>query len=181
MKKFLTPEQVKIFLDAFEKKIGRKTILIDLDGVVADFETSATKYANDTGITFKEFSDQKIYSNLPGFYLGLDLVPGAKEIIMKLDKFYDIIFVSAPSWNNTNCFTEKRVWIEKHFGSWAAKKMDLSFHKGHYMGHYLIDDRTKYGAGDFIGQHIMFGTDPFKTWEEIDSYFFSDDFIDRLV
>lgn len=177
MKNILTPEQIQLFLNAFEKKIGKKTILIDIDGVIADFEASATKHATEMGITFQEFADQKIYRNLPGFYLGLDLIPGAKETIMKLDKVYDIIFVSAPSWGNIHCFTEKRVWIEKHFGRWAAKKMDLSFHKGHYFGHYLIDDRTKYGAGDFMGEHIMFGTDPFKTWKEIDNYFFSKDFL----
>ena len=48
--------------------------------------------------------------------------------------------------------------------------MDLSFRKGHYMGHFLIDDRTKYGAGEFIGEHIMFGTEPFKTWKEVLEY-----------
>ena len=170
MKNYLSTETIKIVLDAFEKKVGKKTLLIDLDGVIADFEISAMKHASEMGITFKEFADQKIYRNLPGFYLGLDLIPGAWETIMKLDKVYDIIFVSAPSWGNIHCFTEKRVWMERHFGSWANKKMDLSFHKGHYIGHYLIDDRTKYGAGEFIGEHIVFGTEPFQGWEEVEKY-----------
>ncbi len=54
MKNILTPEQVKIFLDAFEKKIGKKTLLIDMDGVVADFEPMAQFHSDRLGVTFKE-------------------------------------------------------------------------------------------------------------------------------
>jgi len=169
MKNILTEEQIKAFLDAFEQKIGKKTLLIDLDGVVADFDASAEKWGRDIGISAQEFKDKKMYRQ-QSFYLELELMPGAKDAIQKLDSVYEIAFVSAPSWDNPHSFTEKRIWIEKHFGQWGRKRMDLSFRKGHYMGHYLIDDRTKYGAGDFMGEHIMFGTDPFKTWSEVTEY-----------
>lgn len=177
MKNFLTEEQIKIFLDALEKKVGKKTLLCDLDGVVADFEPMADFHAEKLGITRKEFTDRKLYRDIKGFYLDLEMIPGAKEALERLDKIYDIIYVSAPSWGNVHCFTEKRLWVEKHLGKMAEKKMDLSFHKGHYFGHYLIDDRTKYGAGDFIGQHIMFGKDPFSTWPEVEHYLASNDFL----
>ncbi len=170
MKKFLTPEQIKTFLDAWEKKIGRKTILVDMDGVIALFDSNVEKHCKILGVTPEEFKDKKMYRNIPEFYLELELMPDAKESIMILDSKYDIIFVSAPSWNNIESFSAKRVWVEKHFGEWSHKRMDLSFHKGHYIGHYLIDDRTKYGAGEFIGEHIMFGTEPFMTWKEVTNY-----------
>lgn len=170
MKNFLTKEQIQVFLDALEKKVGKKTLIFDLDGVVADFDDAAEYWANQLEVTVDLFKDKKMYRNIPEFYLELGLIEGAKESIMKLDTVYDIIFVSAPSWKNINSFSAKRIWIEKHFGEWAEKRMDLSFHKGHYMGHYIIDDRQKYGAGDFIGEHIMFGTEPFKTWKEITNY-----------
>lgn len=170
MKNLLSKEQIKDFLDAFEKKVGRKTAIFDLDGVVADWEPLAIEHSKRLGVSVEEFKDKKLYRNIQGFYYDLELIPGAKESIMKLDEVYDIIFVSAPSWGNIHCFTEKRMWIEKHFGKWAEKKMDLSFHKGHYIGHYLIDDRTKYGAGEFIGEHIMFGTTPFENWEKVTNY-----------
>lgn len=169
MKGILTNEQIKIFLDAFEKKVGRKTLLIDLDGVVADFETAAELWGRNIGISSQEFKDKKMYRQ-PNFYLELELMPGAKETIQKLDSQYEISFVSAPSWDNPSSFTEKRIWIERHFGQWGRKRMDLSFRKGHYFGHYLIDDRLKYGAGDFMGEHIMFGTEPFNTWVEVEKY-----------
>ena len=170
MKNHLTPEQRQTFLDALEKKVGRKIIILDCDGVIAQFIPTAEKWAKKMGVTLEEFTDQKLYRGIQGFYLELDLMPGAKEAIKKLDKVYDIIIVSAPSWGNIHCFTEKRIWIEKHFGEWATKRMDLSFHKGHYMGHYIIDDRTKYGVDEFIGEHLQFGTKPFENWDIILSY-----------
>jgi 5'(3')-deoxyribonucleotidase len=170
MKNILSKEQIQTFLDAWEKKVGKKTLIFDIDGVVADWEKTAKIWSNQLGVSIDDFTNNKLYRDIPKFYLELELIPDAKESIMQLDEFYDIIFVSAPSWGNTHCFTEKRLWIEKHFGEWAEKKMDLSFHKGHYIGHYLVDDRTKYGAGEFIGEHIMFGTEPFQTWKEVTNY-----------
>lgn len=169
MKNILEPEVLKAFLDALEKKDGKKTIFFDLDGVVADFDEAAIRWGEKVGINGEEFKKKKLYRQ-EGFYADLNLMDGAKEAIEKLDTVYNVAFVSAPSWDNPFSFTEKRIWIEKHFGTWARKKMDLSFRKGHYIGHYLIDDRTKYGAADFIGEHIMFGTEPFKTWKEVTDY-----------
>lgn len=169
MKNILTQEQINSFLDALEKKVGRKTLFVDLDGVVADFDSGAEKWGRGIGITGEEFKEKKMYRQ-KHFYLDLELMPGAKETIKKLDEKYEIVFLSAPSWGNVDSFTEKRLWIEKYFGDWGKKRMDLSFRKGHYMGHYLIDDRLKYGAGDFIGEHIMFGTNPFETWAEVEKY-----------
>lgn len=169
MKQHLTEDQRKEFLAALEKKIGKKLLLIDMDGVVADFDGLAEKWAREAGITTQEFKDKKLYRQ-PNFYLDLELIPEAKESIEKLDAVYEISFLSAPSWGNPESFTEKRLWIEKHFGAWGKKRMDLSFRKGLYMGHYLIDDRTKYGAAEFIGEHLMFGTEPFSTWAEIENY-----------
>jgi len=170
LRAFMSEGQVKVLLDAFERKVGRKTLLIDLDGVVADWEPAAIEHAKQLGVSIEEFKEKKLYRGIKGFYLSLGLITGAKEAIMILDKHYDIIFVSAPSWGNIHCFTEKRIWMENNFGEWAEKKMDLSFHKGHYIGHFLIDDRTKYGAGEFIGEHIMFGNDKFPNWVSVLKY-----------
>ena len=38
------------------------------------------------------------------------------------------------------------------------------------MGHYLIDDRVKYGASDFIGEHLMFGDENYPDWDSILKY-----------
>jgi hypothetical protein len=38
------------------------------------------------------------------------------------------------------------------------------------MGDYLVDDRTKNGAGDFTGELIQFGTDKFPDWHSVVNY-----------
>ncbi len=169
MKNFLELEQKQIFLNALEKKIGKKLMFIDMDGVVADFDAGAEKWAQDLGITAQEFKDKKMYRQ-PKFYYEFELIPGAKEAIEQLSINYEIRFLSAPSWDNPHSFTEKRLWVEEKFGSWARKRMDLTFRKDLSMGHYLIDDRLKYGAGDFIGEHIMFGSEQFPTWVKVVQY-----------
>jgi 5'(3')-deoxyribonucleotidase len=170
MLKELNVDIKSVFLRALTDANGQEIVFVDMDGVVADFDKTATIWAERMGITPQEFKDNKHYRQ-PKFYAELELIPGAKEAVMELGRFYDVRFLSAPSWGNPDSFTEKRIWIEKHFGEFAHKKMDLTFRKDLAMGHYLIDDRTKYGAGKFIGKHIQFGIDPFHTWDDVIKFF----------
>lgn len=169
IRKYISEDIRLIIMNALrEAHEGREVIFVDMDGVVADFVTKATEEAEKMGLTFQEFADRSEYRYIEGFYRDLPLIPGAKEAIQKLEESgkYDLCFVSAPSWGNISCFSDKRIWAEKHFPSFY-KKMDLSFHKGHYMGHYLIDDRVKYGAGEFMGEHIMFGDENYPNWDAV--------------
>ncbi len=170
IKQYLDKETIDSIMQAIKKAHnGKELVWVDMDGVVADFEPKATKVAEEMGLTFREFADQKKYRHIPGFYRDLPLLPGAKDAILELDGCgkYEVNFLSAPSWGNESCFTDKRIWMRENFGKVFDKRMDLSFHKGHYLGHYLIDDRTKYGAGDFIGEHIHFGTLQYPDWNAV--------------
>lgn len=169
MKNFLTEEQIKIFLDALEKKIGRKICFIDMDGTIAAFKKEAEIWAKNEGITTKEFIDQKMYRQRY-FYSGLELIDNAKEAVNKLSEVYEIRFLSAPSWESPYSFTEKRIWIEEKFGDFATNKMDLTRRKDLSMGHFLVDDRLEYGAVDFIGEHIMYGSEQFPDWDSVLRY-----------
>jgi 5'-nucleotidase len=170
IKGYLDQETYDAIMSALRKAHnGKEVMWVDMDGVVADFEPKATAEAAKMQLTFKQFADQKQYRHIEGFYRDLPLIPGAKEAILELDACgkYEINFLSAPSWGNESCFTDKRIWIKENFGTDFDKRMDLSFHKGHYLGHYLIDDRTKYGAGDFIGEHLQFGNSEYPNWDSI--------------
>jgi len=169
IKEYLSQKEIDVFLNALSMAhSGKEVVWIDMDGVVADFVPMAIETSKKMGITFQQFVDQKKYRNFAGFYRDLPLIPGAQEAIKKLEDSgkYELCFVSACSWGNISCFSDKRMWVEKHFPTFY-KKMDLSYHKGHYMGHYLIDDRTKYGAGDFMGEHIMFGNEEYPDWDAV--------------
>jgi 5'-nucleotidase len=170
IKKYISEDvRLKIMQALKEAYSGKEWIFVDMDGVVADFESKATIEAAKMQLTFQQFAEQKQYRYIDGFYRDLPLIPGAKEAILELDACgkYEINFLSAPSWGNESCFTDKRIWTNENFGARFEKRMDLSFHKGHYLGHYLIDDRTKYGAGDFIGEHLQFGNSEYPNWDSI--------------
>ncbi|MHA1482451.1 MAG: hypothetical protein ACTSQA_03305 [Candidatus Heimdallarchaeaceae archaeon] len=172
IKGYVDQSVIDTVLDALKKAHNGKEVLwIDMDGVVADFVPKATEEAEKLGITFQEFVDQFLYRDVEGFFRNLPLIPGAQEAIKKLEESgkFEIGFVSACSWGNISCFSDKRIWAEEKFPTFY-KKMDLSYHKGHYMGHYLIDDRDKYGAKYFIGEHIKFGDENYPGWDAVLDY-----------
>lgn len=52
------------------------------------------------------------------------------------------------------------------------KRLILTHHKNLNKGDYLIDDRTKNGAGEFEGKLIQFGTEEYPDWKSVLAYFF---------
>ena len=60
--------------------------------------------------------------------------------------------------------------VKKYLGEVAYKRLILSHHKNLNIGDFLIDDRTKNGAGEFKGELIQFGTDKFPNWSVVKRY-----------
>ncbi len=147
----------KYFTFTYFHKKNRQTVFIDLDGVIADYE----KHKN---ITTEE------ERQLKGFFENLPIIDGSYEAISKLSEKYEIFFLSTAPWSNIHAPSEKRVWIEKHFGDLAFKKLILSHYKGLSKGDYLIDDRLLNGVTEFEGEHIHFGTDKYPNWEAVLKY-----------
>ena len=147
----------------------RELIFIDMDGVLADAEARMKEWSDKLGLTTKELFDKKLY-HMPGFYLDLPLINGAKESFEKLSKKYEVYILTAPSWENPSCYTDKRLWVEKYLGEPAYKRLIISNDKSLFSGRALIDDRTKYGVTKFKGEHIHFGTEKFPDWNSVLEY-----------
>jgi 5'(3')-deoxyribonucleotidase len=69
------------------------------------------------------------------------------------------------------------MWLEDYFGDLFHKKMFVTHRKDLLLGDYLIDDRTKNGAGEFSGEHLQFGVNyednkvgPYPDWNSILDY-----------
>lgn len=135
-----------------------KTILIDMDDVACDFSGSFKKH-----ITPEILYPQSQW----GFFLNLDPMPDAIEVINLLMTKYNVYILTRPSVMNPLCYTEKRVWIEKYFGLEFCKKLIICYDKSMVKGDYLIDDNIHEG---FEGEHIHFGTDRFKNWNDVKKY-----------
>ena len=83
---------------------------------------------------------------------------------------YDTYILSTAPWENPSAWSDKLLWVKKNLGNAAYKRLILSHHKNLNAGKFLIDDRTKNGAGEFGGEHIHFGTDKFPDWKTVVHY-----------
>ena len=147
----------------------RELIFIDMDGVLADMESGMKAWSDKFGIPVKELFDKDFY-HTPGFYRDLPPIPGACAAFNRIAKKYEVYILTAPSWENPSCYTDKRLWVEKYLGNAAYKRLIITNDKSLFTGKALIDDRTKYGVTKFKGEHIHFNTGKFPDWNSVLDY-----------
>jgi 5'-nucleotidase len=147
-------------------------LYVDMDGVIADFDAVISKYNPAVDTSRGEFRDavDEICEANTRIFLEIEPIPGGIEAVNILKDHYDIYFLSTPMWNVPDSFGDKRIWLEKHFGSFAHKRLILTHRKDLNLGKYLIDDRKTNGSEAFTGEHIHFGTDQFPTWDSVLKY-----------
>lgn len=148
----------------------KKILYVDMDGVVADFDKSIDEHIERLELAYETPDERskivdQICEDHPDFFNDLEPIKGAVEAVTKLFDLYDVYFLSSPMWWVPNSFIGKRIWIEKHFGEIATKRLILTHHKNLNIGDYLVDDRLKNGVVDFKGVHIHFGTEMFPNWD----------------
>ena len=140
-----------------------KIIYIDMDGVLADFQ------AGVDSLTEGQLSKYKKPTLIPEFFINLPTVKGAKEAVETLANKYDLFVLSTAPWNNPQAWSEKRIWLDKHFPEFK-RRLILSHRKDLLRGDFLIDDREVNGVSGFQGEHIHFGQPPFRGWEQVLNY-----------
>ncbi len=152
-------------------------ILVDQDGVIADFERGFLDEwrRRDLSAPFVPIQDRRSFyvkdqypAELradveaiyfaPGFYRSLPPVPGAIGALKTLVQMgHDVRICTAPLSKYENCILEKYEWVEKHLGRDFTKRVILSKDKTLIRGSFLIDDRPEIEAsGDAEWEHIIF-------------------------
>jgi len=142
-----------------------KTLYIDMDNVLVDFPTGIARITNAQRNEFEGRLDE-----VPGIFSLMDPMDGAVTSFNKLADIFDTYILSTAPWENHTAWSDKLIWVKKHLGEKAHKRLILSHHKNLNSGDYLIDDRLKNGADKFPGEHIHFGTDRFPNWETVCKY-----------
>lgn len=145
----------------------RKIIYVDMDDVLCAY----TK-AFDNALKLKPAI--RFPQSQYGFFRNLAPVTGGIETVKLLDaqNIFDVYILTAPSVYNPLCYTEKRMWIEDHFGFDMVKKLIISPNKGLNKGDYLIDDHEAgRGQENFTGQLLHFGANKYPGWGEVLEYF----------
>lgn len=140
-------------------------LLIDSDGVVADFDKAL--YATNLGVD--EFKHKA------GTYLWLPIMNGAKDalaFLKSLDDNGDIkvwIVTKTPS-GCPYAYTEKVLWYRQHF-PWLEDRIILTHDKS-LIGtenDFLVDDRPEKGnVKNFRGEfYHFFPTTPVVCWQDV--------------
>ena len=148
-----------------------RKLFFDMDGVLVDFQSGIDKLSDETKKEYEGRLDE-----VPGIFSLMDPMPGAIEAVKQLSECYDVYILSTAPWKNPSAWSDKIVWITKHFGDMFKKRVILTHCKHLVDGDYLVDDRAKNGASEFPGKWIQFGSKNYPGWEEVVQYLISENF-----
>ncbi len=98
-------------------------------------------------------------------------VSTAVKAFRKLSESYDCYVLASAAYNKPEEWAEAVRWTEEHLGVHGWNKVILSNRKDLIYGDYLIDRDTRNGISDFMGTVIEFGSESFKSWEDVLTYF----------
>ena len=133
--------------------MNKYRIFIDMDGVIADFESAAEAEALVKGVT--KLSRPDLFVN----YRALGVIDGAIEAVAKLNADHEVFIASTPPWTRPEVWGHKREWIGEHF-PYLKRKIILTHRKDLLIGDILIDDSRYRGQPDFQGEWFWFN----KNW-----------------
>ena len=162
----------------------KKILYIDMDNVLVDFRTGIARLTPEQIAEHESRAGRDAEGNLrdlddvPGIFALMDPIPGAVDAVHALSPHFDIYVLSTAPWNNPTAWSDKLMWIKRHFGESESsplhKRLILSHHKNLNDGHFLVDDRVKHGAAEFgsrpHSEHIYFGQPGFEDWDAITRY-----------
>tara|TARA_Y100000768_G_scaffold225351_1_gene170155 strand:+ start:3119 stop:3574 length:456 start_codon:yes stop_codon:yes gene_type:complete len=148
----------------------KKTLYIDMDGVLVDFSSGIKKLSKEMQ---KKYLNR--YDDAPGIFALMEPLKGAVDAFNILTKNFDVYILTSSPWKNNTALQNKKEWVEKYLGEKAEKRIIFSHHKNLNKGDYLIDDRTSNGVLDFEGEHIHFGSSKFSNWVDILDYLIKED------
>ena len=143
----------------------KKIVYVDMDNVLVDFPSGIARLDEETRSQYEGDLDE-----VPNIFSMMDPLEGAIEGFNKISEHYDTYILSTAPWENPSAWSDKLVWVKKYLGDSAYKRLILSHNKNLNRGDYLIDDRTKNGAGDFEGELIRFGSSTFPDWGTVTAY-----------
>ena len=139
--------------------MNKYRIFIDMDGVIADFESEAEAEALVKGVT--KLSRPDLFVN----YRALGVIDGAIEAVAKLNADHEVFIASTPPWSRPEVWGHKREWIGEHFPD-LKRRIILTHRKDLLIGDILIDDSRFRGQPDFKGEWFWFNKNwNNKNWE----------------
>jgi 5'(3')-deoxyribonucleotidase len=142
-----------------------KLLYVDMDNVLVDFPSGVARLDAETRRAYEGRLDE-----VPGIFALMDPLPGAVAAFTRLAQSFDAYVLSTAPWENPSAWSDKLLWVQRHLGPVARKRLILTHHKDLNAGDFLVDDRLKNGAERFGGEHLHFGTERFPDWPAVLAY-----------
>lgn len=123
--------------------------------------------------------DRQEHRERPIIYVSIDTLRDARGNQMSsamkafryLFEHYAMYIVAPSPAYDPEYIAEVMRWAEDVVNVPAWQHLVFTNRKDLIYGDYLIDPSDEYGAADFMGTLIKFGSETFKTWEEIIEFF----------
>lgn len=157
--------------------MNKKIILVDMDDVLADFESRflenwrkkfprhpyvpleerETFYLEDSYPNGLKKEVESIFS-APGFFENLNIISGAKEALAKMEALgHQVLICTSPVSRYENCILEKYHWVSKNLGYEWTRKVIMTKDKTLVFGDILIDDKPEHiGLLKPAWKHVLF-------------------------
>jgi len=143
----------------------KKILYVDMDDVLVEFKSALPKLSKKT---LQQYEGK--YYKAPGIFGLMDPMQDAVESFQSLSEKFETYILSTSPWENPSAWSDKLLWVKKYLGQAAHKRLILTHHKNLNVGDFLVDDRTHNGAGNFKGEHILFGSTEFPNWRAVVPY-----------
>jgi 5'-nucleotidase len=146
----------------------RKTIAIDMDGVIADTVLQfITWYEREFGERIEKEAFDGVpeseglpngtvrkFVYMPGFFRTVPVMEGAKEAVLELMKYFDIYIVSAAV-EFPQSLPEKYEWLQENFPFISWRNIIFCGDKSIIGTDYMIDDHVK-NLDSYKGTAVLF-------------------------
>lgn len=149
----------------------KPTILVDMDGPLADFdvhffqrcasegwtldctvEAQRHRFATDHIPNRRERDAARAMVDTPGWFRDLPVTPGAQDGLRGLAEFAEVWICTKPLEANGTCRDDKAAWLAEHFGDEWVQRLILAPDKSMVRGDVLLDDAPKpewFGRADW--------------------------------
>ena len=91
-----------------------------------------------------------------------------QKAFRRLIETYDVHLVAPADFNDRTAMADAMAWAEKHLDAPSYNHLSFENNPAMLLGDYLVSTTP---CKNFMGTVIPFGSDSFKTWEEIITYF----------